>query len=231
MAEYPTAVIWDLDGTLIDSAPDLATALNVLLGENNRAALETDTVRNMIGNGIEKLVQRGFRATGGEIDTNDMSNLINRFLTIYAANSTDKTRLYDGAHDAMQIFQGAGVRQAICTNKPEAATRQILQGLSISHFFGAVVGGDTTARKKPDPLPLKDCLQTLGINAIDSLFVGDSAVDVATAKAVDMQVGIVSHGYASEPVETLGADFIIDDLKTLPIFVSVNYKKNVTAQC
>jgi phosphoglycolate phosphatase len=231
MTEYPTAVIWDLDGTLIDSAPDLATALNVLLRENNRAALETDAVRSMIGNGVAKLVERGFQATGDAVPEGDLKGLVTRFLTIYEIRATDQTQLYDGALTALQIFHDAGIRQAICTNKPEAVTRLILEGLSISRFFSAVVGGDTTAEKKPNPLPLSDCLQALGVSPVDSLFVGDSAVDVATAKAVNMQVGIVSHGYAREPVKALGADFVIDDLRTLPVYVSVNCNAKVAAQC
>jgi phosphoglycolate phosphatase len=229
--DYPTAVIWDLDGTLIDSAPDLATALNILLRENNRAALETDTVRTMIGNGVRKLVERGFRETGDPIQDGDLPDLVTRFLTIYEIRATDETELYDGALAALQIFHDAGIRQAICTNKPEAVSRLILKGLSISHFFGAIVGGDTTAKKKPDPLPIRDCLQALGANAIDSLFIGDSAVDVATAKAVDMQVGIVSHGYAREPVASIGADFVIDDLRSLPVYVSVHCNAKIAEQC
>ena len=231
MIAYPTAVIWDLDGTLIDSAPDLATALNVLLRENNRAALETDVVRTMIGNGVGKLVERGFRETGDSAKDAELPELVTRFLTIYEVRATDKTQLYDGAYTALQVFHDAGIRQAICTNKPEAITRLILEGLSISHFFSAVVGGDTTTEKKPNPLPLRDCLQAIGVSPVDSLFVGDSAVDVATAKAIDMQVGIVSHGYAREPVDSIGADFVIDDLRTLPVYVSVNCNAKVAAQC
>jgi phosphoglycolate phosphatase len=215
MNDFPVAVIWDLDGTLIDSAPDLATALNVLLRENNRAALDTDTVRTMIGDGVAKLVERGFQATGQAISAENLPGLIDRFMRIYEIRATDKTRLYPGAQEALQRFQDAGIRQAICTNKPEAVTRQILDGLLIAGFFDAVVGGDTTSRKKPDPLPLQDCLQALGVSPVDSLVIGDSAVDVATARAVNIQVGIVTHGYAREPVRALGADFLIEDLSTL----------------
>lgn len=231
VSQYPSAVIWDLDGTLIDSAPDLATALNSLLRENSRAALHTDIVRTMIGDGVGKLVERGFAATGTSVRTINVPGLVDRFMQIYELCATDKTRLYEGAEEALKIFHDAGLRQAICTNKPEAVTRQILECLSIARYFDAVIGGDTTAKKKPDPLPLRDCLQALGVNAVDAILIGDSAVDVATARAVDMQVGIVSHGYAREPVDTLGADFIIDDLRTLPIYVSVNSNAMVAAQC
>lgn len=231
MNYYPTAVIWDLDGTLIDSAPDLATSLNILLRENNRPALRTDIVRTMIGDGVGKLVERGFSATGTSIGSGNLPGLIARFMTIYEIRATEKTLLYDGAEEALRIFQDAGLRQAICTNKPEAVSRQIIEGLAVGCYFDVVVGGDTTAKKKPDPLPLRACLQALGVSAVDAIMIGDSAVDVATARALNMQVGIVSHGYAREPVVDLGADFIIGDLRTLPVYVSVNCKPKVAARC
>ena len=230
MMDFPTAVIWDLDGTLVDSAPDLAIALGVLLRENERSALDTDTVRTMIGDGVAKLVERGFRATGSPASVDDMKILVDRFMRIYEVRATDNTRLYNGALDALQSFQGAGIRQAICTNKPEAVSRQILEGLAIANFFDAVVGGDTTSRKKPDPLPLRDCLQALAANAADSIMIGDSAVDVATARSVNMQVGIVTHGYAREPVEKLGANFLIDDLSTVFANVTSNDWPKVATQ-
>jgi len=222
MSNYPAAVIWDLDGTLIDSAPDLTTALNVLLRENNRAALKTVAVRAMIGDGVGKLVERGFHATGKAVGVSSLPFLVDRFMRIYRIRATHETRLYPGAHDALQRFQDASIRQAICTNKPEAVTRQILDALSIAGYFDAVVGGDTTSRKKPDPLPLRDCLQALAVGTADALMIGDTAVDVATARAVNMQVGIVTHGYARHPVQTLGADFLIENLSTLFADVSAS---------
>jgi phosphoglycolate phosphatase len=215
MSDYPLAVIWDLDGTLIDSAPDLTTALNVLLRENNRAALKTVAVRAMIGNGVGKLVERGFLATGKAVAVSSLPFLVDRFLRIYQIRATDKTTLYPGAHDALRRFQEANIRQAICTNKPEAVSRQILGDLSIAGYFDAVVGGDTTSSRKPDPLPLRDCLQALAVSGVDSLMIGDTAVDVATARAANVRIGIVTHGYARQPAKTLGADFLIENLSTL----------------
>ena len=116
----------------------------------------------------------------------------------------------------MQAFHDDGVSQGICTNKPEGITRQILEEFSIARYFACVVGGDTTHGKKPDPLPLRECLGGLRAVPRDSLLIGDSAVDVATAKAVPMPVGIVRHGYARAPVETLGADFLVCRLADLP---------------
>jgi len=216
LIDHVTAIAWDLDGTLIDSAPDLRTALNELLHEHGQPEQGSREVRSMIGDGVAKLVERGFAASGHIVKDAQLSRFVHRFMTIYAKCATDKSRPYPGALDALQQFSDAGIRQGICTNKPEAVTRRILSDLSLDKFFGAVVGGDTTPKKKPDPLPLRNCLQALGANPIDSLMIGDSAVDVATAKAANMPIGLVTHGYAREPVENLPADFLIYDLSSLP---------------
>ena len=216
LIDYVTAIVWDLDGTLIDSAPDLGTALNALLREHGQAEQGSREVRSMIGDGAARLVERGFAASGHIVRDAQLSRLVQRFMTIYAECATDETRPYPGALEALQQIRDAGIRQGICTNKPEAITRQILLDLSLAEYFDAVVGGDTTPKKKPDPLPLRDCLQALGVNPIDSLMIGDSAVDVATAKAANMPVGLVTHGYSREPVENLPADFLIYDLSSLP---------------
>ena len=218
--DYVTAIVWDLDGTLIDSAPDLGTALNELLREHGQAEQSSRAVRSMIGDGVAKLVERGFAASGHIVRDAQLSRLVRQFMTIYAECAADKTRPYPGALDALQQFKDAGIRQGICTNKPEAITRQILHDLSLAKYFDAVVGGDTTPKKKPDPLPLRDCLQALGVNPIDSLMIGDSAVDVAAAKAVNMPVGLVTHGYAREPIENLPADFLVYDLSSLPAILT-----------
>jgi len=216
MIDYVTAIVWDLDGTLIDSAPDLGTALNELLREHGQQEHHTHDVRTMIGDGVAKLVGRGFAASGHIVKDAQLSRLVRRFMTIYTECATDQTRPYPGALDALRKFGNAGIRQGICTNKPEAITRQILSDLSMARHFDAVVGGDTTPRKKPDPLPLRYCLQAMGVHPIDSLMIGDSAVDVATAKAVNVPIGLVRHGYAREPVENLPADFLVSDLSSLP---------------
>jgi len=214
MSNQLAAIVWDLDGTLVDSAPDLATALNELLVESGLATLDTDVVRTMIGNGVAKLIERGFAAAGQRVTDDALQPMLSRFVTIYEGCATDLTRPYPGVTDALQQFQDAEIRQAVCTNKPEAASRQILEELQLAHYFDIVVGGDTLASRKPDPLPLSSCLDALGVNVNECIMIGDSAVDVATAKAINMRVGIVTHGYSREPVEILGADFLIEDLSS-----------------
>lgn len=216
MNAYPDAIVWDLDGTLIDSAPDLADALSRLLREQGHPGLDEDQVRTMIGNGVEKLILRGFAAVDERIPKEQLGRLVSRFLLIYSVNATHRTRLYEDASTVLHHFQDAGVRQGICTNKPEAITQQILADLSIADVFDVIVGGDTTAARKPDPLPLRACMAALNVDSEKCILIGDSGVDVRTAQAVKMPVGIVSFGYAQEPIEDLGADFIIDKLVSLP---------------
>jgi len=220
MNAYPDAIVWDLDGTLIDSAPDLADALSRLLREQGHPGLDEDQVRTMIGNGVEKLILRGFAAVDARIPKEHLSLLVSRFLLIYSTNATHRTRLYKDANTVLRHFQGAGVRQGICTNKPKMITRQILADLSIIDVFDVIVGGDTTAAKKPDPLPLRTCIEALNADPERCVLIGDSSVDVRTAQAINMPVGIVSFGYAREPVEDIGADFIIDELASLPASLS-----------
>jgi phosphoglycolate phosphatase len=212
--------VWDLDGTLIDSAPDLAQALNTLLREHDHAELEVSRVRTMIGDGVTRLVERGFAAAGRRVRGRQLLHLVRRFTKIYAACATDKTRLYTGARQVLRHFSDAGMRQGICTNKPESITRQILSKFSIADHFGAVIGGDSTIAKKPDALPLRSCLDALNASPRQSVLIGDSGVDVAAARAASVPVGIVTFGYAWNAATVLGADFLVDHLYSLPTSIS-----------
>ena len=140
------AVVWDLDGTLVDSAADIATSLNRLLVENDLDALDENRIRNMIGEGVAVLIRRGFEAHGVTPDGGRLAQLVERFLVIYAEVATASTRLFPGARKALQSLSDAGLRQAICTNKPESITRQVLEGLDIAGYFDVVIGGDTLPR-------------------------------------------------------------------------------------
>ncbi len=213
---YPAAVVWDLDGTIIDSAPDLAAALNILLEEHGKAPICEANVRQMIGNGVAKLIERGFAESGVIVGAAELQSLQPRFMSIYTPRATELSRLYPGAQSAIQAFHESGVAQAVCTNKPELVSRAILHDMNLAQYFELVVGGDTFEHRKPHALPLQSCLSALGTNVESTLMIGDSAVDADTARAVGMTIGLVTHGYARQPVETLGADFLISDLAALP---------------
>jgi phosphoglycolate phosphatase len=208
----PDAVVWDLDGTLVDSAPDLARALNALLAEQGHATHAVKAVRPMIGAGVGKLVERGFRAAGQVLEPLRHEALTARFMQLYTNCATDSTRLAPHAADTLRHLQNTGVRQALCTNKPLGVTRLILETLGIEGYFGSVVGGDSTPHKKPHPGPVQKCLQELGVRPEQALMVGDSGADVGAARAAGVRVVLVPDGYTGEPSASLGADLVVSGL-------------------
>jgi phosphoglycolate phosphatase len=212
----PTAIVWDLDGTLVDSAPDLASALNTVLDKRGFFTLSINEVRAMIGNGVPKLVERGFNAVGVRPDPAQLDELVAIFAKEYKACATDNTRPYPGVVEALQAIHAMNIPMGVCTNKPEAFTRQILEGLGLATYFNSVVGGDTTSTRKPDPQPVLACLRGLVSEPASSLMIGDSVHDVHAAHAAGVTIGVVPWGYRSAPVEELGADFVLHDLTGLP---------------
>lgn len=209
---YPAAIVWDLDGTLAESAPDLATSLNTLLAENSLPQHAVEAVRNMIGGGVPKLIERGFRASGRPLDGPGIDALVPRFMEVYSACATDNTHLRPLAHEALEHFHQAGVVQGLCTNKPISVTRQIVAALGMEAYFGSVIGGDSTGHRKPHPLPLQTCLAELGVSPSDALMIGDSGADVGAAKSAGVTIFVVPDGYTSAPAESLGADHVLTHL-------------------
>jgi len=212
----PTAIVWDLDGTLVDSAPDLASALNTVLDMRGFFTLSINEVRAMIGNGVPKLVERGFNAVGVRLDTDQLDELVAIFAKQYAACATERTRPYPHIVETLEEIHAMNIPMGVCTNKPEAFTRQILEGLGLAEYFSSVVGGDSTSTRKPDPQPVLACLRGLVSEPASSLMIGDSVHDVHAAHAAGVTIGVVPWGYRSAPVEELGADFVLHDLSVLP---------------
>jgi len=212
----PTAIVWDLDGTLVDSAPDLASALNTVLDMRGFFTLSITEVRKMIGNGVPKLVERGFNAVGVRPDPAQLDELVAIFVKQYKACAIDNTRPYPGVVEALQEIHSMNIPMGVCTNKPEDFTRQILEGLGLSGYFSSVIGGDSTNARKPDPEPVLACLHGLVAEPASSLMIGDSIHDVHAARAAGVMIGVVPWGYRSVPVEELGADFILHNVTGLP---------------
>ncbi|KAA2237467.1 phosphoglycolate phosphatase [Salinarimonas soli] len=208
------AVLLDLDGTLIDSARDLMEALNRLLAEQGLRAVDLDETRAMIGDGARVLVERALARTGGAPD--DAARLMPRFLAIYEADASRHTRPYPGVVETLERLKAAGLRLAVVTNKPEAATRAILEALALDRFMDAVVGGDTLAQRKPDPAPLREALRRLGIEAGRAAMVGDNHHDVEAGHAAGLPVVAVSYGYAHGAPGEFGAERLIDRFPDLP---------------
>ncbi len=213
---YPAAIIWDLDGTLVESAPDLASALNALLNEQGQHGHAVEQVRPMIGAGVAKLIERGFRAAGVPVDSATRDALVPRFMEIYTACATHSTHLVPQAREVLEHFYHAGMRQGLCTNKPYSVTLQILNALDIAGYFGSIIGGDSTPVKKPHPLPLLTCLEELETHPENAVMIGDSAADVGAARAANVPVILVPDGYTGAPAVSLGADYVVGKLADIP---------------
>jgi phosphoglycolate phosphatase len=186
-------LIFDLDGTLIDSAPDLRHAVNQVLAEYGGEPLSLPQIRSMIGDGAAQLVARAFAARA--IDPGDPRGPLQRFFSIYEADPTANTVLYDGVGDALRAMHAEDFELAVCTNKPASPANEILRRLGIADFFKQVVGGDTHPFKKPDPRMLTHLLSDFGVAADAALMVGDSEVDAATAHTAGVPFALMTYGY------------------------------------
>lgn len=212
---WPQAILFDLDGTLIDSAPDIAAAANRLLEEEGHAPLEVVRVRSMIGNGVKKLVERSFAARGEMLTGDTLEAMTGRMMEIYGDHLTVLTAEMPAARETVRAYATAGVKIAVVTNKPEGFSRTILEAMAFAPFVSCVVGGDTGPERKPAPDMLEHACKEIGIAVTCSLMVGDSPADIGAAKNAGMASVAVRGGYTDIPVEQLGADAVADSLADL----------------
>lgn len=204
------AVVFDLDGTLIDSAPDIHAAINHIIAEDGFPPLSLPLITSFIGNGVATLVERAYRHLGALPSDQDLDVTVARFADVYAQNAAVLTRPYPGVVDGLEALKRSGVRLGVCTNKPSAIAWSILKALDIGDVFDAVIGGDSCARRKPDPEPLFACIDALGAAPMHAIYIGDSETDVQTAFAAGVRMVAVTYGYAQVEPADLGADATID---------------------
>ena len=208
-------IVYDLDGTLADTAGDLMGALNFVLERDGLAPLPVENARSMLGAGGRALIERGFAASKRELSPERLETLFGDFLAHYNAHIAVLTRLYPGVVEALDAFAAAGWRQAICTNKMEASARMLMGRLGVSDRFAFICGQDTFGVGKPDPKPLIGTVAAAGGRLERALVVGDSATDIKTARAAGLPVIAVDFGYTDVPVTELGPDRVISHFDEL----------------
>ncbi|TDI64348.1 MAG: phosphoglycolate phosphatase [Alphaproteobacteria bacterium] len=208
-------IAFDLDGTLVDTAPDLCRALNFALDQRGLPPVAEELVRADVGLGARKMIEDGIKRAGKRDDHTLMQELERDFLSFYAANIAVASRPCPGVVNALERYRDWGVHLGICTNKREALSRQLLDELGLLSFFKCVVGADTLAVRKPDPGHLLETIRRAGGHSDRAVMVGDSAIDVATAKAAGVPIVVVSFGYTDVPAQQLGGDRLIDHLDDL----------------
>lgn len=205
----PTLVL-DLDGTLVDTAPDLLATLNVVLAGEGLPPLTLEDVRALTGAGARALLERGLAASGVSVGPRRMDTLFARFIDHYAAHIADHSRPFPGVPEALERFASAGWHLAVCTNKLEGLARRLLDALALSPRFDVICGGDTFPYRKPDPRHLLDTVRRAGGDPGRAVMVGDSAADIRAAKGGSIPCVGVTFGYTDIPVAELGPDVTLD---------------------
>ena len=215
MKQQPT-IVFDLDGTLVDSAPDLIDALNVVIGKDGVAPIPLETGRKFVGGGGRVLIRRALATAGRDVSDGQLEEMFAAFLARYEANLSTKTLFYPGVERALEKLAADGHVLAVCTNKFERPARRLLTELGVSSRFAAIVGQDTFPVSKPNGAVLRLTIEKAGGDPTCAIMVGDTITDVTTAKNADLPVVAVDFGYAPDPVATYEPDRIIghfDDLR------------------
>ena len=202
-------VAFDLDGTLVDTAPDLLDALDLVLSAHRIPPVDRAEARNMIGGGARLLIVRALKSAGIDLPDDEIAAMTQRFIAHYAENIAVGSRPFPGLLEALDRLEAKGVALAVCTNKLEHLARLLLDALELTPRFAVITGADTYPRSKPDPLPLISTISAAGADVARSIMVGDSITDVLTARATGVPVVAVSFGYTETPPGELGADRLI----------------------
>src|SRR5262245_4163851 len=213
------AAVFDLDGTLVDTAPDLVTTLNTVFAREGLPPVAYEAARNMVGGGARHMIERGLAAERRTLPAAEIDRLCHDFIDHYAAHIADHSRPFPGLEAALDELSGRGLSLIVCTNKLEWLSVRLLDALGLSKRFVAICGADTFGLKKPDPELLRRTLGRAGGRAERAVMVGDSANDVDMARAAGIPVIAVNFGYTETPVGELNADRVISAFRDLPTAV------------
>jgi phosphoglycolate phosphatase len=209
-------VVFDLDGTLIDTAPDLINALNFILVREGMPAVPMAVARNMIGQGARRLLERGLELDGRTIALEDINRLTVDFIDYYAAHIADESRPFEGLEATLDLLSERGYRFAVCTNKLEWLSKLLLDRLDLSPRFAAICGADTFGVAKPDPAILRETVAKAGGELSAAVMVGDAGPDVGVARRAGIPVIGVEFGYTEVPIAELQPDLLVGHMKELP---------------
>jgi phosphoglycolate phosphatase len=215
----PGTIVFDLDGTLVDTAPDLIGALNFVLDREGLPAVPLHAARNMIGAGARKLIERGLEVEGRVASLQDITRLTRDFIDYYAAHIADASRPFEGLEAALDDLSTRGYRFAVCTNKLEWLSKLLLDRLGLSGRFSAICGADTFGVSKPDPAILQQTIARAGGQVSAAIMVGDAGPDVGVARRAGIPVIGVEFGYTDVPIADLKPDRLIGHMKELPAAV------------
>jgi phosphoglycolate phosphatase len=209
-------IVFDLDGTLVDTAPDLISALNFVLEREGLPPVPLHAARHMIGAGARRLIERGLELEGRAADVAGITRLTDDFIEYYAAHIADASRPFDGLEDALDDLQAQGCRFAVCTNKLEWLSKLLLDRLGLSARFEAICGADTFGISKPDPAILRQTVVRAGGQLASAIMVGDAGPDIGVARRAGIPVIGVEFGYTEVPMADLKPDRLISHMDQLP---------------
>lgn len=211
----PPIVVFDLDGTLAETAPDIMRVLNLILVREGLAALPLERARELVGAGVRVLIERGFKVSGRPLDPETLERLFLEFMDIYAQDTAGSSYLFDGVLGALDALAGEGYALAVCTNKPVLHTNLMLAHFGIAGRFAAVAGRDSFPYFKPDPRHLTLTIAAAKADPARAVMIGDSRTDIATARAAGIPTICVPFGYTDVPIETLEPDLVIQHFDEL----------------
>jgi phosphoglycolate phosphatase len=209
-------IVFDLDGTLVDTAPDLITSLNYVLDHEGLPPVPLASARNMIGAGARRLIERGLEADGRQVGGDDIARMTTAFIDYYADHIAVSSRPFEGLEDALDRMAARGYRFAVCTNKLEWLSRRLLDELKLSGRFAAICGADTFGVSKPDPAILRQTVVRAGGKLAAAIMVGDAGTDVGVARRAGIPVIGVDFGYTDTPMTELNPDRLIKHMLELP---------------
>lgn len=212
----PPLVVFDLDGTLVDTAPDLVGALNAILERNGVPPVPAPSARKMIGAGARALLERGLERDGRAVDADMLARMTQDFIAYYADNIAVQSKPFDGLIAALDTLAERGCRFAVCTNKLEWLSKRLLDQLDLSKRFDAICGADTFGVSKPDPTILRQTVARAGGDMASTIMVGDAGPDVGVARRAGVPVIGVDYGYTEVPIRDLSPDIVISHLDELP---------------